>query len=142
MPRQPTASKIKGFIKGDLIWLDMKYSVDDNVYSVEGIIHRDTYPSLLKLRLVLRTFYSTARLDGFVHYDETLCSLLEVNHVEELQTRYGKIIKDIYDLHAGNKKEVKSASTDSPGKRVRKRKAVEPEVDKPTSPRRIRKKAL
>jgi hypothetical protein len=142
MPRSPIVSKLKGFTKGDLVWLDKKFSIDDNIYRVESVTHRDTFPSLLKLRLVLRTFYSNQPLDAFHYYDETLCVFLEVSHIEEMQARYGRIIKDIYDLHAGNKKEVTYASTDSPRKRASRRKALEPEGDQPTSPRRSRKKAV
>lgn len=142
MPRSPIVSKLKGFTKGDLVWLDKKFSIDDNIYRVESVTHRDTFPSLLKLRLVLRTFYSNQLLDAFHFYDETLCVFLEVSHIDEMQARYGRIIKDIYDLHAENKKEVKDASTNSPLKRTRERKAVEPKSDKRPSTRSRSKEAL
>jgi hypothetical protein len=148
-PKAPTTSQRKGFVKGDLVWLAgiSTTSQRDNVYRVEGIEHRHmmtSYPdsSLLKLRLVLKVFYSWERVNEFQYYDECNCELLEVNHIEELQAKFGKIIKDIYDLHAGNKKKVEDANSNRPIKRASRRKAVEPKSDKRPSTRSRSKEAL
>ena len=135
--KAPVMSQRKGFRKGDLVWLSgiSSSSVGDNVYSVEGITHRhlaQAYPdtSLLKLRLVFKVFYSYERMDGFQHYDESNCSLLEASHIAEMQTRFGKIILDIATLYEARKKEQLNADSNSPSKRPSRRKAVEPKGDK------------
>ena len=147
MPRKPTTSKIKGFSKGDLVWLDKKFAVDDNIYCVESMIHRERsdgepYPSLLRLRLVFRVFYSSAHMDAFHSYDETLCSPLDAKHIEEMQAKFGAIIMDIATLYEARKKEQLNANSNRPLKPAGERKAVEPKSDKCPSPRSRGKKAM
>jgi hypothetical protein len=149
MPKAPTTSQRKGFRKGDLVYLPSISctSQRDNVYRVEGIEHRSmmsSYPdsSLLKLRLVFKVFYSWERMDGFQHYDELNCELLEASHIAELQARFGKIILDIAELYEARKKEQLNASADSPRKRPSRRKALEPEGDKRPKARSRSKQAL
>lgn len=134
-------SQINKFVKGDLVWLSgMSGSgAKDNVYQVEDITIRDEstnaikpYSSLLKLRLILKVFYSWERDDGFHWYDEMNCTRLSLEHIEELKKRFGKIIVDIYALYTEREKEVQNASSDRSGKSTRKRKTVESTRDGPT----------
>jgi hypothetical protein len=144
-------SQINKFVRGDLVWLSgMSGSgAKDNVYRVEDITIRDEttnaikpYSSLLKLRLILKVFYSWERDDGFHWYDEMNCTRLSVEHVDELKKRFGKIIEDIYALYTENSEEKKSASTDCPSKRTRKRKTMESKSDGPKKNGGRSKKAL
>jgi len=146
-PRTPVKSQRKGFVKGDLVYFDKTVSVDDNIYCVEGVMLRDRpngepYPSLLKLRLVFRVFYSYASMDMFHSYDETLCSLLDLQHVESMKKKFGDIITNIAELYEERKKEVDSARTNSPSKPTRKRPTLESKSDGPKKDRGGSKKAL
>jgi len=138
MPNKPkalTKSQHKGFVKGDLVWLAGIESLSDNVYQVEDVVHRTlgTCSSLLKLRLLFRVFYSHERLDGFHHYDETHCVLLDEAHLDTMKAKYAAVIKEVYAFYARNKNEEKDASTASPSKPVRKRRSVEPKGNKSPS---------
>lgn len=147
MSSRSKVSQRKGFARGDLVWLSEIQGLRDNVYKVEAVEHRNTlssYPdsSLLKLRLVFKVFYCWHHEDMFYTYDEMNCSLLDENHIEEMKNRFGKIIQDIYALHAQNKKETKRASTDCPSRPTRKRKTMEPESNGPTKKGGRSKKAM
>lgn len=150
MPKAHKVSQIRNFVKGDLVWLSgMSGSgAKDNVYCVEDVRHRDEsdsfapYSSLLKLRLILKVFYSWERDDGFHWYDEMNCSRLDLDHIEEVKQRLGKIVEDIHALYTERTKEAKHASANSSGKRTRERKAVGSESNGQTKTGGRSKKAL